>query len=55
MEGEGCNAGEAPEKNGGQGRPEGTAPKEGVPYVYISVRGLVHQCGAAEAPFLQLP
>jgi hypothetical protein len=55
VEDQGRNAGEAPENNGGQGRPESTAPKEGVPYVYLSVRGLVHPCGAAEAPSLQLP
>ena len=35
--------------------PESTAPKEGVPCVHLSVRGLVRPGGAAEASSLQLP
>jgi hypothetical protein len=54
-EDQGSDTGKAPEQEGREGHPKSTAPKEGVPCVYISVGGLVHQCGAAEATLLQLP
>jgi hypothetical protein len=50
-----CNSGEDPEQDESQGRTESPAPKEGVPCTYISIRGLAHQCGAAETFPLQLP
>ena len=55
METSGCNSGETAEKDGGQNTPKGTPPKEEIPCAYLSIRGLVHQYGAAKAPPLQFP
>jgi hypothetical protein len=55
VKGQGCCPGKAPENNGRQGHSASTAPKEGISGAHLSVRGLVHPCGAAEAPSLQLP
>jgi len=42
VENQGSNSGEYPEQEGSQDRPDSTAPKEKVPYVYITGCGLVH-------------
>jgi hypothetical protein len=48
------SSGEDPEQDESYYRPESPAPQEGVPYMYISIRSLADQSGAAETSPLQL-
>jgi len=48
------SSGERSEQNESQGDSDSPAPREGVLYMDISIRGLAYERGAAEPPLLEL-